>query len=292
MKRALRRIIERRSAGYDGIVLWGAGSSGRAAMELLPKRPVYVVDSFSDAEQLDGLPVVRPDRFKEESGRYLLYVASFAAHEIGAWCDENEVALDRLTLTECLSEIGASGGEFAKLRVDLLMYYQTNWFESFVTQPQMLVNISYRLNRALKLGGAAWQKLLLYPTRVIHAFTCAFFGIEIPITVAAGAGLQFIHGGGIVLHEDVSLGDFCKIYQCVTMGADRRGRVPRLGSNVIVWSNAVLIGGCRLGDHTQVGANAVCLGDTDVEDAILVGMPAKPVGSREAMPAAQDGAPS
>jgi serine O-acetyltransferase len=174
----------------------------------------------------------------------------------------------------------AGDGEMGKLKVDLLTYHRDNWFESFVTQPQMLVNISYRITRALHTGRSLWQKLLSYPFRVTHAFTCAFFGIEIPVTVSAGAGLQFIHAGGIVLHEDVSMGDFCKIYQCVTMGADRRGRVPLLGSNVIIWSNAVLIGGCRLGDHTQVGANAVCLGDTDVEDVSLAGIPAKPVGGR------------
>ena len=106
---------------------------------------------------------------------------------------------------------------------------------------------------------------------------CDMFGIDIPITVTAGPGLLFTHYGGIVLHEDVVMGAFCKLYQCVTLGTDKTGRSPTLGDHVIVWSNAVVIGGCRLGDFTQIGANAVCLGDIDVEDVSLVGAPARVV---------------
>jgi serine O-acetyltransferase len=123
--------------------------------------------------------------------------------------------------------------------------------------------------------------LLLVPARIWHTLTGAFFGIEVPVTVEAGAGLQFVHSGGIVIHDNARLGEFCRIYQNVTVGSDRRGKTPVLGDHVTMWAGAIAIGGCRLGDFTQVGANSVCMGEMDVRDVSLAGCPAKPVGTRQ-----------
>ena len=275
--RSLKRRIRERLAEYDAIVLWGAATGGRYALVLLPNRVDYIVDSFSDQDELQGLPIRRPEALRQEERRIVIIVASFAVREVEDWCQSNEIRQPRISLHDLFVDVLGVRGEMGRLRIDLLTYYLDGWFETFVTQPQILVNVTYRLCAALRGRNSLLSRIALVPLRLLHALTGALFGIDIPITVVAGPGLQFAHYGGIVLHEGVEMGAYCKLYQCVTLGTDKTGRPPWLGDHVIVWSNAVVIGGCRLGDFTQVGTNAVCLGDVDVVDVSLVGTPARVV---------------
>lgn len=273
----LKKRIAARLAGHERIVLWGGGSSGRFARDLLPGRLNYVVDSFSEDEDLDGLEIRRPESLKTEPTSTAVVIASVAEREIKAWCEDAGVASTPIGLRTLFLDATKPASELSKLSIDLVAYYQDGWFNSFVRQPQLLVNITFRICAALHAQRTWIARLLLFPMRLIHAFAGGFFGIDIPITVSAGAGLGFAHFGSIVIHDDARIGNFCRFYQGVTIGSDKTGCVPKLGDFVTVWANAVVIGDCQLGDHTQVGAAALCLGPLAVEDATLVGAPARPV---------------
>jgi serine O-acetyltransferase len=266
---------------YRKVIIWGAGSSGQTAFDLIDGKADSFVDSYSDRQSMCGLPVRRPDVLRTESGDTLVIIATVAFREVEEWLagEAPEVAI--VTVNQLIAQKLPRDSELSRLRVDLLGYFNKSWFNTWLCQPQICVNITYRICRALASGNSLWRRLLLLPARIWHTLTCAFFGIELPMTVEAGAGLQFIHYGGIIIHDNTRLGEFCRIYQNVTLGSDRRGRVPTLGSHVTMWAGSVAIGGCRLGNYTQVGANSVCLGEIDVEDVSLAGQPARPVGRRK-----------
>ncbi|MEQ8711302.1 MAG: hypothetical protein RIC36_20140 [Rhodospirillales bacterium] len=211
----------------------------------------------------------------------MVIIASIAFREIQAWIEQEAPGVTFTTLDKLVMEGLPRDTEMQCLKIDLLSYYNQSWFRTWLAQPQLSVNITFRTCRALQSGESLWRRVLLVPARIWHTLTCAFFSIDLPVTVKAGAGLQFVHYGGIVLHEHATLGEFCRICQNVTLGADRRGQVPELGNYVSMWPGSVAIGGCRLGDFTQVGANSVCLGNIDVEDVSLAGSPARPVGLRK-----------
>jgi serine O-acetyltransferase len=266
---------------YSKTVIWGAGSSGHTAFDLIGRKATCFVDSYSDRKTLFDLPVHKPDFLRNEAGGTLVVIATFAFREVEAWLEREAPGVDYITLNQLIANEQPRETEIDKLRIDLLGYYNKSWFNSWLGQPQLGVNITYRLCRYLMARPSLWRKLLLVPARIWHTLTCAYFGIELPVTAEAGAGLQFVHYGGIIIHDNARLGEFCRIYQNVTLGSDRRGRVPTLGNHVTMWAGSIAIGGCKLGDFTQVGANSVCLGDIDVEDVSLAGQPARPVGRRK-----------
>ena len=68
----------------------------------------------------------------------------------------------------------------------------------------------------------------------------------------------------------------------VTVGETRPGLVPRLGDDVSVGADAVIIGGISVGDRVHVGAGAVVVHDVPA-DTTVAGVPAKPVGRSAAL---------
>ena len=66
-------------------------------------------------------------------------------------------------------------------------------------------------------------------------------GIEIHPGAVIGKGLFIDHGMGVVIGETTEIGDYCTLYQNVTLGGtgkDHGKRHPTLGNNVLVGSGA------------------------------------------------------
>jgi len=85
------------------------------------------------------------------------------------------------------------------------------------------------------------------------------------------------HGSGIVIGETTEIGDYCIIYQGVTLGGtgkDKGKRHPTLGNNVLVGSGARVLGPFKVGDNARIAANAVVLNEVP-ENSTAVGIPAK-----------------
>ena len=92
-------------------------------------------------------------------------------------------------------------------------------------------------------------------------------GIDIHPGASIGRYFFIDHGTGIVIGETTTIGDNVKVYQGVTLGArsfplDEDGnpikRIPRhpiLEDNVIVYSNATILGRIRIGKGAVIGGN-------------------------------------
>ena len=88
-----------------------------------------------------------------------------------------------------------------------------------------------------------------------------------------GDGLHMMHFLGIVIGSGVVIGNNCTIYQQVTIGKEK-GKFPKIGDNVIIYSGAKILGGVTIGDNSIIGANAVVITDVP-ENSIAVGVPAR-----------------
>lgn len=83
---------------------------------------------------------------------------------------------------------------------------------------------------------------------------------------AIGESVRFAHNGiGTVIGPSVKIGSNCKIYQNVTIGANRKYRdgvifnegYPEIEDNVTIYAGAVIVGPIKIGQGSIIGANAV-----------------------------------
>lgn len=92
----------------------------------------------------------------------------------------------------------------------------------------------------------------------IERFVEIITGISIPAQAQIGKGLRIHHFGGIIVHSDAVIGEYCTLYHGVTLG-DRGGwgGAPHIGNHVVIGAGAKLLGQIEVGDNCQIGANAV-----------------------------------
>jgi serine O-acetyltransferase len=122
--------------------------------------------------------------------------------------------------------------------------------------------------------------------------TLKALGVEIPLSVEVGEGLELAHGGfGVVIHSSAKIGNRVKIYPGVGLGrADIHNSIERsrfegliIEDDVILSTGAKILcreGVLRVGQGSVIGANAVLLESTG-EYEIWAGVPARRVGIRE-----------
>ncbi|MEM7808444.1 MAG: serine O-acetyltransferase [Planctomycetota bacterium] len=101
--------------------------------------------------------------------------------------------------------------------------------------------------------------------RIMTEFAHARTGIDIHPGASLGEALFIDHGTGVVVGETCVIGQRCKIYQGVTLGAlapakgqELRGvrRHPRIGDDVVLYAGATILGGeTEIGDRSTVGGN-------------------------------------
>ena len=104
--------------------------------------------------------------------------------------------------------------------------------------------------------------------RIMTEFGHEKTGIDIHPGATVGEYFFIDHGTGIVIGETTTIGDHVKLYQGVTLGArsfelDENGnpvkkikRHPDIGSHVVIYANATILGGDTvIGDHSVIGGN-------------------------------------
>ena len=134
--------------------------------------------------------------------------------------------------------------------------------EVILSYPCVLAIATYRIAHELYVRGVP-----MVP-RIMSEYAHSETGIDIHPGAKIGRSFFVDHGTGVVVGETAEIGDNVKIYQGVTLGAlsfpkDEKGRMikgrkrhPTVGSNVVIYSGATLLGSeAVIGDEAVIGGN-------------------------------------
>jgi len=123
------------------------------------------------------------------------------------------------------------------------------------------ISIQRLAHRLFRAGAPMIPRMM---TEWAHSRT----GIDIHPGASIGAHFFIDHGTGVVIGETCKIGNHCKIYHGVTLGArtftkDEAGHVikglkrhPKLGDNVTIYPNSTILGGeTIIGSNSTIGAN-------------------------------------
>ena len=146
-----------------------------------------------------------------------------------------------------------------------------NWLEVFLLYPGSQAIILYRIAHLLH------ELDVFFLPRFISHLARFLTGIEIHPGARIGKGVFIDHGMGVVIGETAVVGDYCLLYQGVTLGGTGKEsgkRHPTLGRNVTVGSGAKILGNINIGSNVRVGAVAVVLKDIPANSTV-VGIPGR-----------------
>lgn len=117
------------------------------------------------------------------------------------------------------------------------------------------------------------NRILIYIAKFIHRHYMIKYGVTITYSTKIGGGLKFPHYGMSVINA-VRIGENFTIFQGATVGTVRGKGKPIIGDNVIVASNAQVLGAITIGNNVMIGAGAVVVDDVP-DNAVVVGNPAR-----------------
>ncbi|AFY61761.1 serine O-acetyltransferase [Synechococcus sp. PCC 6312] len=165
---------------------------------------------------------------------------------------------------------------FKSLQADFRIIFERdpaarNWLEVLLCYPGLQALWVHRISHWL------WTLGLPVVPRLLSQFSRWITGIEIHPGATIGQGVFIDHGMGVVIGETAIVGDYCLIYQGVTLGGTGKEtgkRHPTLGENVVVGAGAKVLGNLLIGSNVRIGAGSVVLRDVP-SDCTVVGIPGR-----------------
>ncbi|NJR62494.1 MAG: serine O-acetyltransferase [Cyanobacteria bacterium CRU_2_1] len=146
-----------------------------------------------------------------------------------------------------------------------------HWLEVVCCYPGFHALSLYRLAHWL------YRRRVVFIPRLISHLTRFFTGIEIHPGAVIGKGVFIDHGMGVVIGETAMVGDYCLIYQGVTLGGTGKEtgkRHPTLGQHVVVGAGAKILGNIPIGDYARIGAGSIVLREVP-SHCTAVGVPSR-----------------
>ena len=128
-----------------------------------------------------------------------------------------------------------------------------------------------------RVGHAFWQRDYRLLARLLAYANRFLTGIEIHPGARIGRRVFIDHGMGIVIGETATVGDGCLLYKGVVLGGtslEHTVRHAQLAEDVVIGTNAVILGAIHVGARARIGAGSVVVKDVPAE-ATVVGVPAR-----------------
>lgn len=165
---------------------------------------------------------------------------------------------------------------FKRMREDMDVIFEKDpaartYFEVFFTYSGLHAVWFHRIAHAF------FRRKLFFIARSISQFSRFLTGIEIHPGAVIGRRFFIDHGMGVVIGETCEIGDDVMLYHGVTLGGtghDKGKRHPTIGNNVLIATNAQILGAITIGDNSKVGGGSVVLKDVPA-NCTVVGIPAK-----------------
>ena len=146
-----------------------------------------------------------------------------------------------------------------------------SWLEVLFCYPGLHAIVFHRFAHWL------WKHKLYFIARFVSHISRFLTGIEIHPGAKIGRRLFIDHGMGVVIGETAEIGDDVLIYKGVLLGGTslkKEKRHPTIGDNVVLGSNAIVLGAIVIGENARVGAASVVTHDVPA-NATAVGVPAR-----------------
>ncbi|MCL2390773.1 MAG: serine O-acetyltransferase [Endomicrobia bacterium] len=146
-----------------------------------------------------------------------------------------------------------------------------SWLEVLFCYPGLHAIVFHRFAHKL------WKYKFYFLARFVSHISRFLTGIEIHPGATIGRRLFIDHGMGVVIGETSEIGDDVLIYKGVLLGGttlEKKKRHPTIGNNVVLGSNAIVLGAITVGDNARIGAASVVTHDVPA-NATAVGVPAR-----------------
>ena len=128
-----------------------------------------------------------------------------------------------------------------------------------------------------RVAHALWKRDRRFAARMVSHQARFLTGVEIHPGAQIAAGVFIDHGMGVVIGETAVVEEGCIIYKGVVLGGtslERKVRHPHLAKNVIVGSNACVLGAIHVGEGARIGSGSVVISDVPA-GATVVGVPGR-----------------
>lgn len=132
-----------------------------------------------------------------------------------------------------------------------------------------------------RIANYFWRKNHKLLGRFISHINRFFTGIEIHPGATIGRRFFIDHGMGVVIGETTIVGDDVLLYKGVVLGGtslESTKRHPTIGNNVVVGTNAIVLGDILIGDNCKIGAGSVVTKPAP-PDSTIVGIPGRTLKS-------------
>lgn len=124
-----------------------------------------------------------------------------------------------------------------------------------------------------QLGNFFYRKHIPVLPNIFFWINRICFSCEIPCSTRIGKNVIFAHNAlGVVINCNAEIGDRTKILQNVTIGGRGNHGVPKIGCDVLIGANSVIMGGITIGNGAKIGAMSCVLKDVPA-GAVVVGNP-------------------
>ena len=144
-------------------------------------------------------------------------------------------------------------------------------FMVFLTSPGL--HAIWRYRRAHWFYKRGWKNLAL----LLSFFNRTRTGVEIHPAAKIADGFFIDHGMGVVIGETTEIGENVTLYKGVVLGGtgkEQGKRHPTIGHNVVISSNAIVLGSIKIGNNVKIGAGSVVLDDVP-DNCTVVGVPGR-----------------
>jgi len=152
-----------------------------------------------------------------------------------------------------------------------------NYFRHLQLNPNWEAIFYYRLSRRAFLENPHNEMLPFLASLMKYKSSA-----ELYYSTNIGRRFMLMHGSGVVVGPNCSVGDECVIYQGVTIGQQHTSSPDEnatIGSNVKIFAGAKILGKVSIGDDVIIGANAVVTKDIP-SNGVYVGVPARKIKTK------------
>lgn len=160
------------------------------------------------------------------------------------------------------------------------------------------IMLAYPAFEAISIFRMAHELYLLKQpllARMMTEYAHQLTGIDIHPGATIGDSFFIDHGTGVVIGETTTIGSHVKLYQGVTLGAksfelDENGnpvkgikRHPDIGSNVVIYAGATILGGrTKIGDNCIIGGNVWLTHSVDAGSRVIAAEEKKIISGMDA----------